>query len=308
MKWKMGNYRAKLRGRQLACPELEVNSLKRRSSNETGSSKGIKRPKKAEVNYLPPLPIGDTEDTLEKERVDMLQEIKKKNNKRVISEKMERSFSFRRQEVVKQCPAIQDFREKWPALFSEVQIKEEFKTITTVPLERTFLTKLDFYTPKMQEIFSKKGGVAGTKIRPLLDSLSQRHVEARREAIIRALMEFLGESSGELFKDYKDISREAAQEDQAEQVLKICVFHKSEEDEGASDADVSIVVEGTEVLDNCGSVAKACLLLMGIIYAMNLSYPPKMKYTFEVFQKLLLELDVLKLSPKILSLRNKLIA
>lgn len=71
---------------------------------------------------------------------------------------------------------------------------------------------------------------------------------------------------------------------------------------------MSIVVEGTEVLDNCGSVAKACLLLMGIIYAMNLSYPPKIKYTFEVFQKLLLELDVLKLSPKILSLRNKLIA
>ncbi|CAL8240026.1 unnamed protein product [Gadus morhua 'NCC'] len=44
-------------------------------------------------------------------------------------------------------------------------------------------------------------------------------------------MEFLGESSGELFKDYKDISREAAQEDQAEQVLKICVFHTSEDDE-----------------------------------------------------------------------------
>ena len=101
------------------------------------------------------------------------------------------------------------------------------------------------------------------------------------------------------------MSREAAQEDQAEQVLRICVFHTCGEDE---DASVSIVVEGTEVLDNCRSVAKACLLLMGIIYAMNLSYPPKMKYTFEVFQKLLLELDVLKLSPKILSLRNKLIA
>jgi hypothetical protein len=94
------------------------------------------------------------------------------------------------------------------------------------------------------------------------------------------------------------ISAEAAQEDQAEQVLKICVLHTSEEDEGASNADVSIVVEGTEVLDNCGSVAKACVLQMGIIYAMTLSYPPKIKHTFEVFQKPLLELDVLKLSPK----------
>lgn len=119
MKWKKGNYRAKLRGRKLACPELEVNSLKRQRSNENGSSKGIKKPKKAEVNYLP---IGDTEATLE--RVDMLQEIKKKNNERIISEKMERSFSFRRQEVVKQCPAIQDFRERWPALFSEAQVKQ----------------------------------------------------------------------------------------------------------------------------------------------------------------------------------------
>lgn len=64
-------------------------------------------------------------------------------------------------------------KSKWHYCTSFFQIKEEFKRITTVPLERTFLTKLDFYTPKMQEIFSKKGGVAGTKIRPLLDSLSQ---------------------------------------------------------------------------------------------------------------------------------------
>lgn len=123
MKWKMGNYRAKLRGSQLACPELEVNSLKRQRSNDNDSSKRIKKPKKAEVNYLPPMPIGDTEATLEKERVDMLQEIQKKNNERIISEKMEKSFSIRRQEVVQQCPAIQDFRERWPALFSETQVK-----------------------------------------------------------------------------------------------------------------------------------------------------------------------------------------
>ena len=42
--------------------------------------------------------------------------------------------------------------------------------------------------------------------------------------------------------------------DQAEQVLRICVFHTCEEDEGASNAAVSIAVEGTEVLGNCGSV------------------------------------------------------
>ncbi|KAJ4924410.1 hypothetical protein JOQ06_000650 [Pogonophryne albipinna] len=66
------------------------------------------------------------------------------------------------------------------------EIKEEFRRITTIHLERIFLTKLDFYTPKLEEIFGTKGGVAGTKIRPLLDSLSQkpsisRHFLTRRD-------------------------------------------------------------------------------------------------------------------------------
>lgn len=82
IKYKMGNYRAKLRGRQLVCPKLEVNSLKRTRLNEKVSSKGIKRPKKAEVNYLPPLPLGDTEDTLEKERLNLLEEMKRKTIRR----------------------------------------------------------------------------------------------------------------------------------------------------------------------------------------------------------------------------------
>lgn len=122
IKYKMGNYQAKLQGRQLAIPELEVNTLKRRCSNEEGSSKGIKRPKKAEVNYLPPLPLGETEETLEKERLDLLKEIKKKNNEKMINEKMEKSFAVRRIEVVNHCPTVQDLMERWPSLFNETQV------------------------------------------------------------------------------------------------------------------------------------------------------------------------------------------
>lgn len=110
IKYKMGNYRAKLRGRQLAIPELDVNTLKRRCSSEEGSLKGFKRP------------FGETEETLEKERLDLLKEIKKKNNERAINEKMEKSFAMRRTEVVKDCPAIQDLLQRWPSLFCENQV------------------------------------------------------------------------------------------------------------------------------------------------------------------------------------------
>ncbi|XP_051272765.1 uncharacterized protein LOC127372883 [Dicentrarchus labrax] len=308
IKYKMGNYRAKLRGRQLPIPELEVNTLKRRCSSEEGSLKGFKRPKKAEVNYLPPLPFGETEETLEKERLDLLKEIKKKNNERAVNEKMEKSFAMRRTEVVQDCPAIQDLLERWPSLFCENQIKEEFKRITTMHLERTFLSRLDRYTTKLLEIFRRKGGTAGTKIKPMLDSLNEHHVDGRRDIIIRCLVEYLGESGEELIKDYQDVSQEAVKEDCSNHMMKITVIHPNVAQENQDPVYVSVIIEGTEVLEDCGSVTNACLLLMGVIYAVNLSYPLKLKYTFEVFQKLFLELDILKMSAKVQSLHKKLLA
>lgn len=87
-------------------------------------------------------------------------------------------------------------------------------------------------------------------------------------------------------------------------ILKILVVHGAGEDP----VDVSILVEGHEILPRCNNTAKACTLLMGLIYALNLAYPPTLRYTFEVFQKLLLELDGIKLSPKVNSLKLKLVS
>ncbi|KAI5089364.1 hypothetical protein C0J45_20772, partial [Silurus meridionalis] len=54
--------------------------------------------------------------------------------------------------------------------------------------------------------------------------------------------------------------------------------------------DVSIVIEGIQVISGCGYKTK---LLIGLIYALNLEYTKKLKNTilFEVFQKLILELN-----------------
>lgn len=72
--------------------------------------------------------------------------------------------------------------------------------------------------------------------------------------------------------------------------------------------DIGIVLEGDQVISGLGSLAKACAILFGLIYALNMSYPKPVRYTFEAFQKLFLELDVSKVSPKMQSLRSKLLA
>ncbi|KAI4872416.1 hypothetical protein NFI96_031728, partial [Prochilodus magdalenae] len=202
LKYKMANYRSKMRKREVPCPELDINSLKRKSPGEKNPAKNCKRPKRAEVNYLPPHPSGETSSSLERERQELLNEVKKKNNTKVIQEKMAKTLSYRRLEVVSGSPAADEFRERWPALFCDAEIKEEFRRITTVSLEQSFMYKLDYYTPKLLVLMKSKGGVVGTKLRPHLDKVYEKQsIEMRRDAVIRSLILYLGEKEEELFED-----------------------------------------------------------------------------------------------------------
>ncbi len=118
--------------------------------------------------------------------------------------------------------------------FLSIQIKEEFRRITTVSLEQSFMYKLDHYTTKLIALMMAKGGVIGTKLRPFMDRLSQKNahtknacryicrttsacnahsidtlsicsqnqsIEMRRETVIRSLILYLGEKEEELFED-----------------------------------------------------------------------------------------------------------
>lgn len=72
--------------------------------------------------------------------------------------------------------------------------------------------------------------------------------------------------------------------------------------------DIGIYVEGEVILENIGSVVQACAMMLGVIYVLNMAYPKELKYFYEFIQKVLLQMDGERLSPKVLGLKNKIIA
>lgn len=60
----------------------------------------LKKPRRAEVDYCPEHPKGETTDTLKNERIALLLEIAKRNNDHVVALKMEKTFSYKRPEVL----------------------------------------------------------------------------------------------------------------------------------------------------------------------------------------------------------------
>ena len=91
----------------------------------------MKRPKRAEANFYPSFPSGETLASLEKERLELLTDFRIRNNARVITGKKAHTFAYRQQEVVDQEPSIKDFKDRWPALFQqkEVIITQKYKFV-----------------------------------------------------------------------------------------------------------------------------------------------------------------------------------
>ncbi|XP_016341109.1 sterile alpha motif domain-containing protein 3-like [Sinocyclocheilus anshuiensis] len=203
IKYKMANYRTKLRG--FGISEVTCNALKHKHPDDRKSAKNVKRPRRAEVNYLPSYPVGEDEKTLEKEREELVSEFKKKNNERMIKEKMNKTFAHRRHEIINQCPSVQNTKERWPALFQPSQVIAEFQRITTVQLEAKLMSSLDLHTPKLLTLFRGKGGALGERLKTEMELLKdeQCSVDMTREVVIHCIIEFLGEHAGDLIKEFK---------------------------------------------------------------------------------------------------------
>nr|XP_023661204.1 uncharacterized protein LOC111840517 isoform X3 [Paramormyrops kingsleyae] len=241
------------------------------------------------------------------ESITLLSEVTKRNNEQVIKGLMDRTFALRRHEVVEDSPFIAEFKNRWPALFTEREVSAEFSRITTIPLVSKFMGQLDHFSPQLLKNFKKKGGAAAQKITDILSVLDQS-IEKKRECILKALVVYLNEDPSNLVKEYMDAEHDETQILMSNTTLGIYAIKHEGADVADPYEDVGVIIEGIQVLENLDNVANACSMMVGLIYALNLAYPQHLRYTFELFQKIFMQLDANKLSNKVQVLKNRLLS
>ncbi|XP_062240626.1 uncharacterized protein LOC133959079 [Platichthys flesus] len=219
---------------------------------------------------------------------------------------MDKTFAYRRQEVVRESPMIADFKTRWPALFNVHEVCLEFKRITTIHLESKFFSELDAYSADLIKLFAKKGGVQGKQIRSIMVPMTETDsIDVRRECILKSLCVYLNEDPEKLVKEYlsDDESSLAAM---AETVFGVFVIRHHGAGPSENPEDVGIILEGVMVLHELRYVPFAVAMLLALVYALNLSYPRELRYTFEALQKIIMKLDGNKLSAKVQALKTLL--
>ncbi|XP_063753608.1 uncharacterized protein LOC134873730 isoform X2 [Eleginops maclovinus] len=110
-------------------------------------------------------------------------------------------------------------------------------------------------------------------------------INVRRDCVLSCLSIYLNEDLDTLVKEYVYIECREAEADVAGTTMAIYTVQAESDDPdgpGGRFADVGLVLEGVEVLHNLQSINHACVMLYGLIYALNLSYPKGLKNTFEV--------------------------
>lgn len=76
--------------------QVELNSLTNKPADKCSPAYGVKKPRRAEVNYCPTYPSGESAETLEKIRETLLLAVKKRNYQDTVAAMMEKTFAHRR--------------------------------------------------------------------------------------------------------------------------------------------------------------------------------------------------------------------
>uniref|UniRef100_A0A672GF38 Uncharacterized protein n=1 Tax=Salarias fasciatus TaxID=181472 RepID=A0A672GF38_SALFA len=212
----------------------------------------MKKARRSETNFLPDFPQGRSANSLEEERECLIDEVKKKKpDCNLIDSLMGRTFALRRQEIVVKAPLVTEIESRWPALFSERQVNSNI-----------------IYILHLFAIAKSNQNRRSTALLGLPFILKEDPSNVIKFSEVLMLYLFL-HNVGQLIITEQNVEMRAQ--------LKNIV-------------DVAIILEENIVLRELQYVPNGFAVLMGLLYYLNIDFPKDLKYTFEVIQKVIMDI------------------
>lgn len=122
---------------------------------------------------------------------------------------MEKTFSYRRHEVVRDAPMVEAFMAKWPALFDFHEINAEFKRIATIPPQTKFLAQLDLHLDNLVKLVNRRGGLGLILKRIAAQMGNCEDVDAE---CVKGVCIYMGEDPDMLIREYVGMEERAISE------------------------------------------------------------------------------------------------
>ncbi|KAJ8349383.1 hypothetical protein SKAU_G00245130 [Synaphobranchus kaupii] len=157
------------------------------------------------------------------------------------------------------------------------EIAAEFMRLVSADLHKSFLDGLDRYLPRLLKVYKARGSRV-TELHSLLESLDSEATDSEEAAV---------------------------------KGVQVGVLIVTEEGEQAAlpknIVDVAVIMEEHIVLRELRDVSNGFAVLMGFLYSLNIDYPKGLKYTFEVIQKIIMDIGGGTCCARAHGLRNKLL-
>ncbi|KAL6488716.1 hypothetical protein MHYP_G00024570 [Metynnis hypsauchen] len=132
----------------------------------------------------------------------LVDEMKKKNpDGTLINQKMDVTLSLRRKEVVQDKPPVIQMLQRWPALFVENQVYQEFNRVVGKNLKQEFYDSLDRHCPALVDVMKSKRGLKRQLLDALLRQAQTSDIADMRCLVLRGLAVLLDDDPSEFFKD-----------------------------------------------------------------------------------------------------------
>ncbi|CAL8271743.1 unnamed protein product [Lota lota] len=258
------------------------------------------------------LPSGETEETLQEMKTQMQQLYAQEGMSGVergaLQRWLQRTYILQRCDLNADPPhSISKMKEDWPFLFSLKGLFSHFSELTGIPIQEKLPAAIDNRSQNIMEYFQQQKTPGVGKVLEAYNEESGNKAICTIMCLLAHFKEGDASSTHKHFTYYipqnTDLEASASME---QTVMGVYVILKEGAEPEGNPEDIGVLIEGVEVLRELGNIGDACALLFGLIYCLNLSYPADLKCTFEVMQKILMNLDGQRLSSKAQFLKNKL--